>query len=139
MLYLNSLAHLMRTYEHRCDFEKSLACGQRILEEDPLREEIHRAMMRLYLQNGQRALAVRQYQICRDALGDELGISPMEETQALYNQMIPVSDESRTQFKPAPDIMRYQSALKHLRLATRGFDEAQEHLKRAIRLFERST
>ena len=76
-LYLNSLAHLMRYCSHRKVFEESLACGHQILERDPLREDIHREMMRLYLASGQRALAVRQYQICCEILSDELDILPL--------------------------------------------------------------
>jgi len=50
-LYLNSLARLMRFHKHHQAFEPALACGRRILDRDPLREEIHRAVMRLYLIN----------------------------------------------------------------------------------------
>ncbi|MFQ5854953.1 MAG: BTAD domain-containing putative transcriptional regulator, partial [Anaerolineae bacterium] len=47
-LYLNSLAHLMHYHKYQGAYEESLAYGQQILQHDPLREEIHREMMRLY-------------------------------------------------------------------------------------------
>lgn len=87
LLYLKGWGFLMAFYQHSGAFEKAIACGQKILVLDPLREEIHRAMMRLYLQSGQRPQALQQYQVCRQVLSDELGILPMEETQLLYAQM----------------------------------------------------
>ena len=84
LLYLRCLRQLMQVYRQQGAFEESLACAQQILACDPLREDVHREAMRLYCDLGQRALAVRQYQRCREILADELGILPMEETQALY-------------------------------------------------------
>ena len=59
-LYLKALTRLMLYYQQHGIYERSLVCGQKILDMDPLREEIHRAMMRLYLQSGQQVLAVQQ-------------------------------------------------------------------------------
>lgn len=84
LLYLRCLRQLMQSYRQQGAYEDSLACAQQILACDPLREEVHREVMRLYCDLGQRALAVRQYQRCREVLADELGILPMEETRALY-------------------------------------------------------
>lgn len=137
-LYLNSLARLMQYYKHRGAFEQSLNCGQKILERDPLREEIHREMMRLYLASGQRVLAVRQYQICCEILSEELGILPMEETQALYGQIVAGVCDNRGHPIPAnqPAFDR-QQALHQLRLAMNRFDEAREHLQQAVQTVER--
>ena len=48
-MYLNTLACLMSL---RGEPERSLVYGERMLHLDPLREEIHREMMRLYLESG---------------------------------------------------------------------------------------
>jgi len=82
-LYLNSLAHLMRCHGQRGAIDDALRYGQRILELDPLREGIHREMMRLYLASGRRARVVRQYETCRQVLEQELGVEPISETQAI--------------------------------------------------------
>jgi DNA-binding SARP family transcriptional activator len=108
-----------------------LACGQRILDQDPLREEIHRDMMRLYLENGQRALAVRQYELCRECLRRELGISPMAETQQLSAQIVQDMDVS-----PGP-AESSQELVQQLRLALQGFNQAQQQLQQAIQVAER--
>lgn len=90
-LHLNCLTRLMEFYTGRKDFEQSIALAQEILRRDPVREEIHRALMRTYLASGQRSLAVRQYVYCRDTLDQELGVSPLEETQLLYEEICALS------------------------------------------------
>jgi DNA-binding SARP family transcriptional activator len=82
--YLSSLAYLMSAHRLNRNLEASLEYGKKILQQEPLREEIHREMMRLYTQAGQRALAIQQYEICRAVLKDELDITPMPETERLF-------------------------------------------------------
>lgn len=87
-LYFTCLTRLMTYYTSHNNFEKSIAYGHDILQLDPLREEIHRDLMHVYLQCGQRALAIRQYTLCRELLSRELGVSPLAETEILYQQII---------------------------------------------------
>jgi TolB-like protein/DNA-binding SARP family transcriptional activator len=61
--------------------------ARRLLALDPLHESAHRALMRIYAQHGQAALALKQYQLCRDALQDELGVRPEAETERLYQSI----------------------------------------------------
>src|SRR5215211_2574902 len=86
-LRLKSLIYLLHYYGFHGIYEQALVYGQQILDVNCLREEIHREMMRFYVENGQRALALRQYEICQATLAKELGISPMEDTQYLYTQI----------------------------------------------------
>ena len=67
----------------------ALRCGQQILTLDPLREDVHRELIRLHLRRGHRALALHQYEQCRAVLDDELGVEPMEETRALCAALLP--------------------------------------------------
>jgi LuxR family maltose regulon positive regulatory protein len=60
---------------------------RRILTVDPYREEIHRQMIRCYLQMGDRAAAARQYRECVRLLWEDLRVAPSRETQALYREM----------------------------------------------------
>jgi LuxR family maltose regulon positive regulatory protein len=60
----------------------------RLLALDPYRETAHRALMRCYSLSGDRAAAIRQYQICAEILREDLGLSPTPETEALYLQII---------------------------------------------------
>lgn len=137
-LYLRGLAHLMDYYKNCRQFEQALACGQQILRLDPLREEIHRTMMRLYVCRGQRALAVRQYEICCQTLQSELGIPPMAETQSLLAEIAPELPEHATD-APTPATINPQQAtvdqaLQYLRAALHQFHEAQTQLRRATEL-----
>jgi len=138
-IYLDSLSRLMCYHQGRGAYEESVAAAQKILACDPLREEIHRELMRLYLKTGQRALAVRQFKICRDVLADELGIPPMEETQALYHQIIQDADEPHGGLDGAPVPAPLPQALTTLRQAMQEFDLARSQLQRAIHLVERLT
>jgi len=127
----------MHYYKHHGAYAESLTCGQRILYYDPLREEIHREMMRLYVEGGQRAQAVRQYEICREILATELGIPPMEETQALYAQII--SSTSAGEIVPihGNDLFDLVQILQQLHLLRRGLDEAHEQLEQIVLLIKR--
>ncbi|HEX9990077.1 MAG TPA: bacterial transcriptional activator domain-containing protein [Chloroflexia bacterium] len=136
-LYLNALLHLMNYHGYQANYAEGLAHGRQILQHDPLREDIHRAMMHLYLRSDQRALAARQYEACRQFLAAELGIEPMEETRSLYEQVLSLNGEHAGQATPGGDHTML-SLLQHLRLASQGFEEAHHHLNDAILLIERT-
>ena len=51
---------------------------------DPLQEDVHQTLMRAYAGEGRRTAALRQYQICVDALHRELQVEPEPETRTLY-------------------------------------------------------
>jgi DNA-binding SARP family transcriptional activator len=137
LMYLNGLAYLMQVYHRGRAYEKGLQVGQQILALDPLREEIHREMMRLYQASGQRALAVRQYELCRLTLLAELGIPPMEETQALYAQIVSLDDLLPTggEVERATNL---QQALNVLYQAKRTTDQVCEQIQQAIQSIEHS-
>jgi DNA-binding SARP family transcriptional activator len=61
---------------------------RRLLALEPEREGWHRALMRVYAQAGERALALRQYQACRAILRQRLGVEPSRETRALYADLL---------------------------------------------------
>jgi DNA-binding SARP family transcriptional activator len=61
---------------------------RRLLGLDPEREGWHRALMRVYAQAGERALALRQYHLCRAILRRELGVEPSLETRTLYAELL---------------------------------------------------
>ena len=136
-LYLNGQAHLMQYYRYHGTFKESLACAQKILDKDPLREEIHREIMHLYLENGQRALAVRQYQACTQTLATELRIPPMEETQMLYHQLLQTAPEPlRGPAGYTRKLNTNEQLLHQLQLSVREIDRALGQLRQAVGLAE---
>jgi DNA-binding SARP family transcriptional activator len=135
-LYLNGLACLMCYYQSQGAFEKGLACGHKILDLDPLREEIHRDLMRLYVAYGQRAFGVRQYEICRELLEKELGIPPMLETQALYKQIVSDNDLPAINSE-IMNMSGWQNALQQVRSAVQAVDQVDEQLHQILHSIER--
>lgn len=143
--YLKCLVQLMNYYQSQFCYEKSIFYGQKILHLDPLREEIHREIMRLYQTTGHRSLALRQYQICCEALDTELAIGPMEETQALYQQIVAGVIPSVQPISPAsklPEPLGQQggeplaNALQRLDSAFHNLEVAREDLRLAMQLVE---
>jgi DNA-binding SARP family transcriptional activator len=130
--YLSCLGRLMHYYDIRGDFEKCLQYGRKILSLDPLREQIHRYMMRLYVRNGQQSLAVQQYHTCYNALKTELGIEPMAETQALFREITAgpaVSPKVAPQKRPTQlqqALLQLQEAMQALNAAQKQVEEARE-------------
>jgi DNA-binding SARP family transcriptional activator len=137
-LYLKSLVYLLHYYGFHGLYEQALAYGQQILDMNSLREEIHREMMKFYVENGQRALALRQYKICRETLAKELGIPPMEDTQALYTQIFTEADNSGSPLNLKEEIS-FDQALQQIREASQTIDLAKEQIQQAYRLIAKSS
>jgi TolB-like protein len=57
--------------------------AKRLVALDPLRESSHRKLIQAYAEVGEKALALRQYENCRDMLRAEFDVAPGEETDAL--------------------------------------------------------
>lgn len=134
-LYLNSSAYLMHYYKYHQAYAESLKWGQKILREDPLYEEVHREVMWLFVANGQRARAVRQYELCCEILEAELGIPPMEETQALYAQLLQAAPKHQSEAITCQGA-GFQKVLQQLQLALQDFDKSRDKLQQAIQLAE---
>jgi len=69
------------------DTENAIGTARRLLALDPLQEPVHQALMRLYAESGDRAMALKQYEACRAVLRADLGIEPEAETQTLYDNL----------------------------------------------------
>ena len=69
------------------EYERALPHARRWLEVDPLHEPAHRELIRLYAWSGDRAAALEQYRHCVRTLSQELGVAPLAETAALYDQV----------------------------------------------------
>ena len=63
----------------------------KLVMEDNCYEEAHRRLMECYLAQGQRHLAVRQYQTCAETLREELDLAPSEETVTLYRHITTIA------------------------------------------------
>lgn len=135
-LYIDGLAYLMSYCKQQGNHSEGANCGQRILDLDPLREEIHRELMRLYMDSGQRPKALVQYEMCLKTLETELGIPPMEETQAVYAEIIGSAKNPTQPYPVTGDSGTLKQAVRHLKTAVTGFEKGQTALRRAVSLVE---
>jgi DNA-binding SARP family transcriptional activator len=129
-LHLNCLTRLMEFYAGRKDFERSIDLAREILRRDSMREEIHRALMRLYLESGQRTLAISQYIQCRDLLSQELGVLPLQETMVLYQQILASSPTDAQRTAGQPSSQEIAQLVDELHLVRRSIIEAARALER---------
>ena len=130
LLYLKCLTRLMHYYERVGRYDDSISCGQAILGVDPLREQVHRHLMRTYMKSGQRALAAQQYKVCEDVLAKELAILPMVETQMLCAQICATAVPADTpSTPPLPEPGTLQQALQQLKTAMQDLDRLQNQLQ----------
>ena len=83
----SALERLVRGHSAQGGYESALPYARRWLALDPLHEPAHRHLMQLYVQTGQCAAALRQYQECVRILDAELGILPSRETTSLYERL----------------------------------------------------
>lgn len=143
-LYLQALTRLMSFFREQEQPAEAIAYGQRILTLDPLQEGTHRELMRLYCQIGDRAAAIRQYELCREWLAQELGVEPMPETSRLYQEIRanarahvtrPADAWSQVPSRTTdnPEIHR---ALTHLAASKAALERATRQLERAIEAVE---
>lgn len=86
-IQIRGLTLLMHWLGQKKRYEDALEIGRRLLAADPARETAQCEVMWLYVLNGQRAQAIRQFQDFRDWLRAELDIDPMPETLALYDHI----------------------------------------------------
>ncbi|MDX1615941.1 MAG: BTAD domain-containing putative transcriptional regulator [Candidatus Promineifilaceae bacterium] len=69
------------------DKAAALTIARRLLQLRPWQEEMHRQVMLLLAQLGQSSAALKQYEVCKQILRDELGVTVSAETQALYERI----------------------------------------------------
>jgi DNA-binding SARP family transcriptional activator len=113
-----------------------------VLAADDVSEEAHRGLMRAYLLQERRDLALRQYERCREVLAAELDTVPSDETEALATEIRHGNPRSRIDEavdEPAragdaamrrhaweEAVAAYRTAIEHLRAA--GHDPRRECL-----------
>ena len=69
------------------DVDRAVPLVRRWLELDPLHEPAHRELIRLLAWCGDRAAALEQYRACVRVLSEELGVAPLPETTAVFEQV----------------------------------------------------
>src|SRR5262245_12428688 len=86
-LYLGTLRRLLASDMSTQAYAAALQTALRLVRADPLREEAHRDLMRLYYLLGREADALRAYEQCCKILDEELGVEPDPATVSLYEEI----------------------------------------------------
>ncbi len=86
--YLQAADHLCELYLKDNDAEQAIHLGQQILSEDNCWERAYRHLMAAYDQLGDHGQVARTYRRCEEILHNELDISPSQETQTNYHDLV---------------------------------------------------
>jgi tetratricopeptide (TPR) repeat protein len=73
--------------EARCELNDAARAVQRLVAAEPIREDYHAWLMRLYTLSGRRDEARRQYARLRDTLDAELGVEPSPQAQRQFAEI----------------------------------------------------
>jgi DNA-binding SARP family transcriptional activator len=131
---IRGLIALMRWNGENRRYEDAIQIGRRILSEDPFREAVQIDMMWLYVLNGQRAQAIRQYQGFVRILADELGIEPMPETQALFDHIRNDLDRGIDGAgDPRPETVRVGRSRESLAVLLTAVEQSRRELYQTLR------
>ena len=82
-----ALAALADQAESAGQTRAALGLAHRLVASDPLSEEAHRRLMRLFALNGDQASAAAAFERCRKLLWNELSVAPGAETMALFKEI----------------------------------------------------
>jgi DNA-binding SARP family transcriptional activator len=87
LAYLDTLGRLGNLHFNAGRYAASANLCQRIIEQDPCREDAYRRLMRCYSRQGQPHLALMQYRSCVRVLASELSIGPDRATTELHDRI----------------------------------------------------
>jgi hypothetical protein len=78
-------------------------------------------------------LALRQDEVCLSALAEEFGISPLEDSQALYTQIFIQANDN---YMPvvSQEQIHVDQALRQLREASHAIDLAKEQIQQVLQV-----
>lgn len=86
-LFVGALCRLGESHGSAGRYPEAVEALRRLLHCDPLREDVHRELMRLLALSGQRPAALAQYQACTDVLRRELDVPPLPATTELFERI----------------------------------------------------
>ncbi|WJI40502.1 MULTISPECIES: alpha/beta fold hydrolase [Mesorhizobium] len=81
------LQKLVAHYSATNSLASGVRAATRLLVLEPLREDIHRALMQIYARQGRPNMALKQYAQCREVLRKHLQLEPEKKTHELYDKL----------------------------------------------------
>jgi DNA-binding SARP family transcriptional activator len=114
-LHLTALVRLAQWHRLRSENERAIDLARAAVAVEPLREDLHRLLMRAYVDAGLPELAVTQLGHCRTILSQELGVEPLPETvAAARSSNTPDSPPAGQAFIEMRELERSQAELTRL-------------------------
>jgi predicted ATPase/DNA-binding SARP family transcriptional activator len=95
-MFLSVLERLVEGYKSRGEYERALTHARRLATKAPWREKVHREVMRLCHLLGRDNEALKQFEICRQNLTEELDAEPSLNTVALVREIAAYSGQPPT-------------------------------------------
>ncbi|HEX8154703.1 MAG TPA: response regulator [Thermoanaerobaculia bacterium] len=87
-LAIKAHANLIERHTKANRIDEAVETAQRSLRLDPLQEPVHRSLMKLFMQSGDLANALQQFDTLAKTLRRELRVEPDAETKALQQQIV---------------------------------------------------
>jgi len=123
-VYIDVLWEQLARQERAGDYRAAIGSAQRLLQLEPLHEELHRVLMRLHMLNQDRAAALQVYRMCAGRLRAELGVDPGPATQALYHALLAAPPEAGANRPAVPPLVGRAEAWAFLE---RAWQAALDH------------
>jgi len=86
--HLRILESLAAVSEKMQDWNRAMELAQRIIQDDPFREDIHCLLMRTYAALGNRGAVKEQFEELRKILARELGVEPGADAKRTYQELV---------------------------------------------------
>ena len=86
-LRLHALEALCSLLTERGKLAQAVDVGLAAVAAEPLRESVHRVLIRAYIAEGNKADAIRQYEVYRDLLWHELAVTPSHHLVTLIDEV----------------------------------------------------
>ncbi|TFH34948.1 MAG: hypothetical protein E4G99_08415 [Anaerolineales bacterium] len=99
---LNVLRVLVERYFETSRYQQAITAATSFLEIDPLVEDMHRTLIKLFTLIGDYSSAIRQFRLCAAILHAELEIEPSTETWACYRSIQDKMHEQARNNSPIP-------------------------------------
>ena len=87
-IFISALDELAHLYLNTNQLDRCLSTCQLALAQNRYHEVIYQFQMRAFAALGDRASIVRCYQVCKSALEEGLGLSPSQEMELLYQELV---------------------------------------------------
>jgi DNA-binding SARP family transcriptional activator len=87
-LATDALTRLLAFHMNRSSSEAAIQIAVQLLALDPLQEEVHRCLMRLYASQERWGAVQRQYRVCLETLRRELDAAPAPKTTELWQDIL---------------------------------------------------